>query len=154
MTRIEQRLVDLAIMLDKPPAPVGSYRPAVISGSLIYVSGQLPIKAGKLTITGKLGGEVTLEEGAKAARLAAINTISVLKDYLVDLDRVRRIVKVTGYVASQVGFTQQAQVINGASDLYREVFGRSGVHARAAVGVFELPLGAPVEIDLIAEIAY
>jgi enamine deaminase RidA (YjgF/YER057c/UK114 family) len=153
VAKVEERLKELGIVLGAVPTPVGSYKPAVVSGSHIYVSGQLPIVEGRLAVSGRLGEDLALEEGIGAARIAAINTVAVLKKYISDLDRVRRIVKVTGYVASARGFHMQAQVVNGASDLYYEVFGERGRHARAAVGVSELPLGAPVEIELIAEFA-
>lgn len=153
MARVEKRLKELGIVLGDVPKPVGAYMPAVVSGSHIYVSGQLPIVEGSLAVRGRLGENLTLEEGIAAARIAAINTVAVLKRYISDLDKIRKIVKVTGYVASAKGFEMQAQVINGASDLYYEIFGERGRHARAAVGVSELPLGAPVEIELIAEFA-
>jgi len=151
--RVEDRLKELGVELGGAPTPLGAYVPAVLSGRHIYVSGQLPIVNGKLAFAGRVGGDITLAEGVEAARIAAINSISVLKGYLSNLDRVRRIVKVTGHIASAEGFTEQAQVLNGASDLYFQVFGESGRHARAALGAYELPLGAPVEIELIAEIA-
>lgn len=153
MTRVERRLVELGLELAEPAAPVGSYSPAVLSGRYVFVSGQLPLTGGALLYEGKVGGSVTLEEGMQAARLCALNSISALRAVIQDLDRVRRVVKVTGFVASAQGFTRQAQVVNGASDLYVELFGSAGRHARAAVGVYELPLGSPVEIDLVAEVA-
>ena len=145
---------ELGIELPDAPIPVGAYRTAIISGNSVYVSGQLPLLEGKLTVKGKLGDGLSVEQGAEAARIAAINSISVLKELLLDLDRVKRVLKITGYVASAEGFISQAEVINGASELYFDVFGERGRHARAAVGVNELPLGAPVEIELIAEIGY
>ncbi len=151
--RVEDRLKKLGIELAEPPRPVGAYVPAVLTGRHIYVSGQLPLRGGELAFRGKVGAELTLEQGIEASRLAAINSVSVLKNYLSDLDRVRRIIKVTGHIACAEGFHQQAQVLNGASELYFQVFGESGRHARAALGAFELPLGAPVEIELIAEIS-
>lgn len=153
-TKVEQRLGELGIELPRAPSPVGAYRAAVVSGTSVYVSGQLPLRDGKLVHEGKLGSVLSIKQGAEAARIAAINSIAVLRELLVDLDRVKRILKVTGYVASAEGFTSQAQVINGASELYFDVFGERGRHARAAVGVYELPLGAPVEIELIAEVGY
>ncbi len=153
-TRVEQRLRELGIELPDAPIPVGAYRTAIISGNSVYVSGQLPLLEGKLTVKGKLGDGLSVEQGAEAARIAAINSISVLKELLLDLDRVKRVLKITGYVASAEGFISQAEVINGASELYFDVFGERGRHARVAVGVNELPLGAPVEIELIAEIGY
>ncbi|MCI0454544.1 MAG: RidA family protein [Candidatus Dadabacteria bacterium] len=153
MARVEQRLKELGIEINNPPAPQGFYQHSVISGNLIFISGQLPIKGKDLVYKGKVGKEVSIEEGAQAARLSAINSLSIMKGELGDLDRVRRIVKVTGYVASGPGFNMQAKVINGASEFFCDVFGDSGKHARAAVGVCELPLDSPVEIEIIAEIS-
>jgi len=133
--------------------PLGSYLPAVISGNLIFVSGQLPLKDGNLLHKGKVGVDLSVEQGIEAARVAAINSVLVMKSELGDLNRITRIVKVAGYVSSGTGFDMQAKVVNGASDLLYEIFGDIGRHARAAVGVYELPLGAPVEIELIAEIS-
>ncbi len=132
--------------------PLGSYRPCVVSGNYIYVSGQLPLKNGELLLKGVVGEDVSLEEAVQAARACAINSLAILKDETGDLNRIKKIVKVTGYVASSENFYQQADVINGASNLYFDVFGEKGVHARAAVGVYKLPINAPVEVDLIAEI--
>ncbi len=151
--KAEEKLKELGIVIPQISAPLGSYRPAAVSGNLIFVSGQLPIKEGRLLYKGKVGGEVSLEEGIEAAKVAAINTLSVMKGELGNLNRIGRIVKVTGYVSSASGFDLQAKVVNGASDLFYEVFGEEGRHARAAVGVYELPLGAPVEIEVIAEIS-
>ena len=144
---------ELGIEIPQISAPLGSYKPAVVSGDLIFVSGQLPIREGQLLYKGKVGGEVSLEEAIEAAKVAAINSLSVMKWELGNLNKVGRIVKVTGYVSSAPGFELQAKVLNGASDLFYEVFGEEGKHARAAVGVYELPLGAPVEIEVIAEIS-
>lgn len=149
---IEQRLKEMGIKIEEVPDPLGAYRPCVISAGMIYISGQLPLKSGKLVYSGKVGDDLTIEEGREAARLAAINCISVLKSELDDLRKVARIVKLTGYVASAEGFTEQADVVNGASELFHGIFGEKGVHARAAVGVYELPKGAPVEIEVIAEL--
>ncbi len=132
--------------------PLGSYRPCVVSGNYIYVSGQLPLKNGELLLKGVVGEDVSLEEAVQAARACAINSLAVLKNETGDLNRIKKIVKVTGYVASSENFYKQADVINGASNLYFDVFGEKGVHARAAVGVYKLPINAPVEVDLIAEI--
>lgn len=149
---IEQKLKELGITIEDVPKPLGAYRPCARSGNLIFVSGQLPIKNGKLLYKGKVDSGLSVEEAKSAAKVAAINSLSVLKSDVGNLDNVKRIVKVTGYVASSEGFDQQANVVNGASELYYEVFGEKGVHARAAVGVFELPLGSPVEIEVIVEI--
>ncbi len=147
----EERLNSLGIDLPDAPAPAGSYVRCVRSGGLIFVSGQLPLTDGKLVFEGRVGDELSVEQGKECARIAAVNSIAVLKAELGGLGGVRKIVKVTGYVASADGFTGQAEVLNGASDLYAYVFGDRGGHARAAVGAARLPLGAPVEIDLIAE---
>lgn len=153
MPRVEERLREIGVEIPLPPVPHGAYQPAVISGNLIFVSGQLPIKEGELLYKGKVGSEVSVEEGIEAARLAAINSLSIMKRELGDLDRVKKIVKLTGYVSSASGFVMQAKVVNGASEFFYDVFGDMGRHARAAVGVYELPFGAPVEIEVIAEIS-
>lgn len=139
--------------LPEPPKPVGSYVTAVRSGNLVYTSGALPMKDGVLLSTGSVGSySVTLEHGKAAARQCALNCLSVIKAEIGSLKNVVRVVKVTGYVASATGFFEQPAVINGASDLLVEVFGEAGRHARAAVGVFALPLGASVEVDMIVEV--
>jgi Putative translation initiation inhibitor, yjgF family len=153
MKKVEEKLKELGIELSESPTPLGAYRPAVVSGNLVFVSGQLPLKEGKLVYKGKLGAEVSVEDGMQAARLAAINSLSVLKSELGDLNKIKGVIKMTGYVASAAGFDMQAKVLNGASELFYDVFGEMGKHARAAVGVYELPLGAPVEIEIIAEIS-
>ena len=152
MPRVEERLREIGVEIPLPPITQGAYQPAVISGNLIFVSGQLPIKGGGLLYRGKVGSEVSIEEGMEAARLAAINSISVMKRELGDLDRIKRIVKLTGYVSGAPGFDMQAKVVNSASQFFYDVLGDMGRHARATVGVYELPLGAPVEIEVIAEI--
>ncbi|MGW0517924.1 RidA family protein [Crossiella sp. NPDC003009] len=148
----KQRLVELGIELPAVAAPVAAYVPAVRSGAHVYTSGQLPIVAGALAATGKVGAEVSPEEAKRHARTCVLNGLAAI-DALVGLDSIAQVVKVVGYVASADGFTGQPAVINGASELLGEVFGEAGVHARAAVGVSELPLGAPVEVELIVEIA-
>jgi enamine deaminase RidA (YjgF/YER057c/UK114 family) len=148
---IEENLEKLQIVLPKVATPLGSYRPCVVSGNYIYVSGQLPIKEGELLYKGKVGEDLSLEEAIEAARICAINSLAILKNETLDLNKIKKIVKVTGYVASSENFYKQADVINGASNLYFEVFGEKGVHARAAVGVYQLPINSPVEVDLIAE---
>ncbi|MCO1582184.1 RidA family protein [Crossiella sp. SN42] len=148
----KQRLVELGIELPAVAAPVAAYVPAVRSGAHVYTSGQLPIVAGALAATGKVGAEVSPEEAKRHARTCVLNGLAAI-DALVGLDSIVQVVKVVGYVASADGFTGQPAVINGASELLGEVFGEAGVHARAAVGVSELPLGAPVEVELIVEIA-
>jgi len=151
---IEDRLKALSIALPEAAAPAANYVPYVISGNLLYISGQLPTDGGKMIATGHLGANVTLEDGQKAARACAINIIAQAKAALGgDLGRVTRILRINGFVASTPDFTEQHLVINGASDLLAEVFGEAGRHSRAAVGMAALPLGAAVEIDAILEIA-
>lgn len=145
------RLAELGVDLPEVAAPVAAYVPAVRTGQLVYTSGQLPFVKGSLAATGKVGGDVSPEEAKAHARTCALNALAAV-DALVGLDSVVRVVKLVGYVASADGFTGQPAVINGASDLFGEVFGEAGRHARAAVGVTELPLGAPVEVELIVEI--
>lgn len=147
---VEDRLKEMGIELSDVPRPLGSYKPCNRHSDMLYISGQLPLKNGSLAYNGKLGAELTLEQGKDAARLAAINCISVLKSELKDLEKVGKILKVTGYISSAEGFRDQAEVLNGASDLFSDLFGEKGVHARVAVGVYELPKGSPVEIELIA----
>ena len=149
---IEDKIKELGISLSDIPKPLGSYKPAVRSGNLLFVSGQLPLVDGKLLFEGKVDDQVTLEKAAMAARQCAVNSLSIMKGELGDLNNVARIVKVTGYIASSAGFHMQANVLNGASDLYFEIFGEKGVHARAAVGVYELPVNSPVEVEVIVEI--
>ncbi|GAB3582024.1 RidA family protein [Amycolatopsis endophytica] len=147
-----ERLAELGIELPDVAAPVAAYVPAVRSGSQVYTSGQLPFVDGQLAATGKVGAEVSPEEAKRYARTAALNAIAAV-DALVGLESVVRIVKVVGFVASAEGFTGQPAVINGASELFGEIFGDAGAHARSAVGVAELPLGAPVEVELIVEVS-
>jgi enamine deaminase RidA (YjgF/YER057c/UK114 family) len=149
----EARLKTLGIELPPPPKPVASYVPAVRSGNLVFLSGQGPVAGGKPIFTGKVGAELSEEEGYKAARATILNSLAVLRGEIGSLDRVRRIVKLTGWVNSAPGFARQPWVINGASDLLVEIFGEAGRHARSAVGANELPLGIPVEIELIVEVA-
>lgn len=151
---IEERLSELGIVLPEPPAPAAAYVPGIIAGRLAFVSGQLPSVEGQLAAAGKLGRDLTVEEGQAAARIAAINCLGVLKALLGSLDRVEKIVKVTGYVQSADDFCDQHLVVNGASQLLQDVFGSRGQHARAAVGVNSLPLNAACEIELIALIGH
>jgi enamine deaminase RidA (YjgF/YER057c/UK114 family) len=145
------RLGQLGVSLPQVVAPFASYVPAVRTGNLVYTAGQLPMEAGKLARTGKVGAEITPEEGKAMARICALNALAAV-DSLVGIDAVTRVVKVVGFVASAPGFHGQPSVINGASDLLAEVFGDKGAHARSAVGVAELPLDAPVEVELIVEV--
>jgi len=142
------RLAELGITLPAVATPVAAYVPAVRTGSLVFTSGQLPFVEGALAATGKLGAEVDAVQGARLARICALNALAAVHD-LVGIDAVVRVVKVVGFVASAPGFTGQPGVVNGASELLGEIFGDAGVHARSAVGVAELPLGAPVEVELI-----
>ncbi|HEY3209343.1 MAG TPA: RidA family protein [Actinomycetota bacterium] len=148
----EDRLQELGIELPPPPQPLASYVQVSVSGGFAYVSGQVPIAEGKLLWTGVLGNEVDVVAGADAARRCALQALSALRAEIGSLDRVKKIVKLAVFVASAAGFTDQPKVANGASDLLAEVFGESGRHARTAVGVSGLPLGAPVEVEVIAEI--
>jgi enamine deaminase RidA (YjgF/YER057c/UK114 family) len=149
---IEERLAELGIDLPRAAAPIASYVPVRVEGSLAFVSGQVPIEAGSVLSTGHLGAEVTLEDGAAAARRCALQALAALRGALGSLDRVVGIVQVQVFVASTSGFTDQPKVANGASDVLVEVFGDTGRHARVAVGVPELPLGASVEVALVAAI--
>ncbi len=146
------RLGELGVVLPQVAAPLAAYVPAVRTGNLVYTSGQLPLQAGKLARTGKVGGEVSPDEARAMARICALNALAAV-DALVGIDAVRQVVKVVGFVASAQGFNGQPGVVNGASDLLAEVFGDNGVHARSAVGVSELPLDAPVEVELIVEVS-
>lgn len=145
------RLAALGLTLPKVVAPVAAYVPAVRTGSHVYVSGQLPMVDGALPVTGKVGAEVSPEQARELAARCALNALAAVDD-LVGLAAVTRVVKVTGFVASAPGFQGQPGVVNGASELFIEVFGEAGRHARSAVGVAELPLGAPVEIEVIVEV--
>lgn len=149
---IEDRLRDLGYDLPPVPRPAGSYVPAVCTGYLLFTAGQLPFREGQLPYTGKVGLDVTLEEAKEAARLCTLNALAAIKAEAGSLDNGLRIAKVTGYVASAAGFNDQPEVMNGASDLLGDLFGERGVHARSAVGVAELPLNAPVEVELIVEL--
>jgi enamine deaminase RidA (YjgF/YER057c/UK114 family) len=146
-----ERLTELGIELPPVARPLAAYVPAVRSGSLVWTSGQLPLVDGALEATGRVGAEVDPETARACARQAALNALAAV-DAVVGLDAVARVVKVVGYVASAPGFRGQPAVVNGASELFGEVFGEAGQHARSAVGVAELPLGAPVEIELLVEI--
>ena len=149
--RILKRLAELGVELPKPPAAVASYIPTVITGKLLFISGQVSFDNGKL-IPGKLGAGLDIEAGQKAARACALNLLAQAQAALGDLDRIKRCVKLTGFVNAAPDFTDHPKVINGASDLMVEVFGDAGRHARAAVGSSSLPLGAAVEVEAIFEI--
>ncbi len=145
------RLAELGLELPPVVAPLAAYVPAVRTGSLVYTSGQVPFRDGKLAATGKVGAEITADDAADLARTCALNALAAVHD-LVGLDSVVRVVKVLGFVASAPDFTGQPGVINGASELLGDVFGDGGAHARSAVGVAALPLDAPVEVELIVEV--
>jgi enamine deaminase RidA (YjgF/YER057c/UK114 family) len=149
---IEEKLASLNISLPSPPMPAGSYIPVVKAGSLLFVSGQIPIKDGKVQFEGKVPTNISIEEAQKAAKLCAINALAQLKAELGTLDRILKIVRVSGFVNSSQEFTEQPKVINAASDFFFEIFGEKGRHSRIAVGVASLPLNSVVEIDLIAEV--
>jgi enamine deaminase RidA (YjgF/YER057c/UK114 family) len=149
---VEDRLAELGLELPEVVAPLASYLPAVLNGSYVYTSGQLPITKGELAETGKVGAEVTPERAAELAEICALNAIAAIKSVVGDLSRVKRIVKVVGFVASSPDFYGQPAVVNGASELLGAVFGDAGKHARSAVGVAVLPRNAPVEIEVIAEV--
>jgi enamine deaminase RidA (YjgF/YER057c/UK114 family) len=148
----EQALASLGITLPTPPAPAGSYVPVVVTGSLAFVAGQIPVEAGQVKFKGKVGRDVSIEAGQQAARLCTVNALAQLKTALGSLDRIKRVVKVTGFVNCEPSFADQPKVINGASDLLVQVFGEKGRHARAAVGVSSLPMESAVEVEFIVEI--
>ncbi|MFD2233364.1 RidA family protein [Phaeospirillum tilakii] len=151
--RIDARLAELGLVLPTPAVAVANYLPFVVSGPLLFVSGQLPFADGKVAVTGRLGESVSIEDGQRAARLCAINLLAQARIAAGgDLDRVTRLVRLGGFVASTPDFTGQPQVLNGASDLFVAVLGEAGRHARAAVGVAALPLGAAVEIEAVFEL--
>jgi enamine deaminase RidA (YjgF/YER057c/UK114 family) len=152
MADVHARLAELGITVPPVVPPVAAYVPAVQTGNYVYVSGQLPMVDGALAATGLVGADVTAERAKELARFAGINVLAAV-EALVGLDRVVKVVKSAGFVASAPGFTGQPAVINGASELFGEVFGEAGRHARSAVGVASLPLNAPVEVEAIVEIA-
>ena len=148
---IEQKLAELGLELPNVATPAGAYVPAVISGNLVFTAGQIPLVDGVLMATGKVGNEISAEFAKEIAQRCALNALAASKSVLGDLSRVKRVVKVVGFVASTPEFTGQPGVLNGASELLGKVFGDAGLHARSAVGVASLPLDAPVEVELIVE---
>ncbi len=148
----EAKLKELGLTLPDPPKPVANYIPVVRVGELLFLSGVLPSRDGQLIMTGKLGQELTIEQGKEASRVAVLNGLSIIRHAAGSLDRVKQIVKMVGHIASAPGFTNQPQVLNGASDLLVSIFGDAGRHARVAVGAAELPRQAPVEIELIVQL--
>jgi len=149
----EEKLKELGLSLPEAPKPVANYVPVVRVGDLLFLSGVLPSRDGQLVMTGKLGAGLSIEQGRQAAQLAVLNGLAIVKAEVGSLDRVQRIVKMVGHIASADGFTDQPQVLNGASDLLVSVFGERGQHARVAVGAAELPRQAPVEIELIIQVS-
>jgi enamine deaminase RidA (YjgF/YER057c/UK114 family) len=148
---VEQKLAELGLTLPNVATPAGAYVPAVISGNLVFTAGQIPLVDGTLMATGKVGNEISPEFAKEIAQRCALNALAAVKSVLGDLSRVKRVVKVVGFVASTPEFTGQPGVLNGASELLGNVFGDAGLHARSAVGVASLPLDAPVEVELIVE---
>jgi len=149
---IEDKLASLGIKLPSPPAPAGSYVPVVISQNFAFVAGQIPAEGGQVKFRGKVGRDIPIGAGQQAARLCTVNALSQLKSALGNLDRIKRVVKVTGFVNCDPSFAEHPQVVNGASDLLVQVFGEAGKHARAAVGVSSLPLDSAVEVEFIVEV--
>jgi enamine deaminase RidA (YjgF/YER057c/UK114 family) len=149
---VETKLRSLGLVLPEPPKPVASYIPAVRVGNLLFLSGTLPFVNGKIQKTGKVGSDLTTEEGREGAKVALLNALAIVKAEVGTLERVARIVRMSVHVASAAGFREQPAVGNGASDLLVELFGEAGRHARLALGAAELPLGAPVELELIVQV--
>ncbi|BCA53153.1 hypothetical protein W02_02930 [Nitrospira sp. KM1] len=149
----ERKLDELNITLPPAPKPVATYIPAVRAGELLFLSGVLPMRDGQLAYSGKLGRELTLEQGTEASKLALLNALAIARQELGSLDQIVRVVKVVGHVASAEGFNDQPQVLNGASDLLVKIFGEAGRHARVAIGAAELPRKAAVEIELILHVS-
>ena len=148
----QERLEKMGLRLPPPPKPAGAYLPAMRTGNLIYVAGQLPFVDGELKYVGKIGADLNVEQGYEAARICALNALSIIQAEVGSLERVSQMVRVAGFVCSGSGFTDQPQVVNGASEFLADVFEKRGQHARIAVGVAELPLGAAVELEVLAEV--
>ena len=152
MSKVEEKILELGLELPKISTPIASYIPAKKVGNLVFTSGQLPMVNGEVTITGFLGKEVSIEDANRAAQVCTLNALAAIKGVIGDLDQIKSIIRVVGYVASTPEFTKQPAVVNGASDLLLQIFGDEGKHARSAIGVSALPLNAPVEIELTVEI--
>jgi enamine deaminase RidA (YjgF/YER057c/UK114 family) len=152
MGKVESKLSELKLLLPEAPKPVAAYIPAKQTGNLVFTAGQLPMVNGELISKGLLGQDVEIDESNKAARICTLNALAAIKGVIGDLDRIKQIVRVVGYVASVPTFTQQPAVVNGASELLLEIFGENGKHARSAVGMAVLPLNASVEIELTVEV--
>ncbi|MBD0315768.1 MAG: RidA family protein [Nitrospiraceae bacterium] len=148
----DEKLAELGLTLPVPPKPVATYVPVVRVGDLLFLSGVLPSRDGQLLMTGKLGEALSIEQGMEAAKISVLNALAIVKSEVGSLDRIKRIVKMVGHIASAPGFTGQPEVLNGASDLLVALFGDNGRHARVAVGAAELPRRAPVEIELIVQV--
>ncbi|MCC3769274.1 RidA family protein [Streptomyces sp. UNOC14_S4] len=152
MSAVEARLAELGLKLPDVVPPLATYQPAVRSGAYVYTAGQLPMVNGSIPLTGKVGAEVSAEQAKELAATCALNALAAVKSVVGDLDKIARVVKVVGFVASAPDFTAQPGVLNGASELLGEVLGEKGVHARSAVGVAVLPLDAPVEVEILVEV--
>jgi len=152
VSKVEEKILELGLELPKISTPIASYIPAKKVGNLVFTSGQLPMVNGELTNTGFLGKEVSIEDANRAAQVCTLNALAAVKGVIGDLDQIKSIIRVVGYVASTPEFTKQPAVVNGASDLLLQIFGDEGKHARSAIGVSALPLNAPVEIELTVEI--
>jgi enamine deaminase RidA (YjgF/YER057c/UK114 family) len=152
-TSFDAQLAALGLVLPTPPKPVATYIPVVRTGDLLFLSGMIPLRDGTLAMAGKLGQDMSLEQGYEAAKLCVLNALAVVRQELGTLDRVKRVVRMVGYVASTGEFIQHPAVVNGASDLLVKIFGDVGRHARVAIGAPSLPLNAPVEIDLIIQVS-
>jgi len=150
--RPDEKIKELGIILPEAPRPLGFYIPAVRVGDLLFLSGMLPVREGKLLYRGKVGSDLNIEEAQEASKIALINGLSIIKGELGGLDNVKRIVRLSGYVASAPGFNQQPSVLNPASEILSVIFGEKGLHSRIAVGVSELPLNSPIEIELIVQV--
>jgi len=148
----EAKLKEMGINLPEVPKPLAAYVPAVKVGDCVYTSGQIPLVAGELKFKGKVGAEISETQGYEAARVCAVNCLSAIKGVIGSLDQIAQIIKVTGFVNSAPGFNAQPKVINGASELLREIFGEAGKHARSAVGVSELPIDSAVEVEIIVKL--
>lgn len=148
----EEKLKQMGIELPQAPAPLAAYIPAILAGDLVYTSGQIPLVGGELKFKGKVGAEISEAQGYEAAKVCAINCLSAIKGVIGSLDKIARVVKVTGFVNSAPGFSAQPKVVNGASEFLGEVFGEAGKHARSAVGVSELPIDSAVEVELVVKL--
>jgi enamine deaminase RidA (YjgF/YER057c/UK114 family) len=147
----ESKISEMGFSLPEAPTPLAAYVAGIISGNLVFTAGQVPLKDGKIAFQGKLGKEISVEDGQKASQICCLNCLSVVKKQIGDLQKVKQILKVTVFVASSEGFTDQPKVANGASEMLVEIFGEKGKHVRSAVGVSELPLNSAVEIEMIVE---